>query len=97
MPCILIELDQVQNLSNQFQYRYEVIFSINLLIKDESILYVQKIGDKIIDIIKPINFNLDSFEVAGIKYNEIKILYSKDMITTKFSIFYRALIKQGII
>jgi hypothetical protein len=94
MPCIICELNQAKNLSNRFQFIYEISFLVNILIKDMNILYNQGICNKIIEILNPANFDLSHFEITGIKYNDISIVPSKDMITTKSVISYKALIKK---
>jgi hypothetical protein len=95
MPCIVIEIEEIKNLSSQFQNIYEFEFYINLLIKDN--LSIQTIADKIIKILVVENFALSNFETTGIYHNNMKFIYSKDRITTKLQISYKALIKKEII
>ena len=97
LPCILIDYNLVKNCSNRFQEIYEISFFINIIAKDKSILDLKNISSKIIEIIVQRNFELDNFEITGIKYNEISSTHSKDINTSKLNISYKALIKKEIL
>ena len=96
-PFLLINILKVENYSKINQSINSVEFEIAAFVKDSSRNVLIKLADKIISVIQVNCLILEDNIVAGLKHKQVVIQHSQDLVTTKLSISYNALLKTKLI
>lgn len=93
-PFLLINMIQIKDMSQFTNKIYEVEFEICAFARDKSQKILAPLADKIITKLTPETCKFIGYVVAGIKTGIINFQRGQDLLTTKLSINYVALIKK---
>ncbi|MFY9589576.1 hypothetical protein [Rickettsia endosymbiont of Halotydeus destructor] len=96
-PFLLINMLNIDNMANLKQNISRIEFEICIFANDKNRNISVSLADKIMNKIAVDSFELQNYILAGIKAGNMKFQNSKDLITTKLTINYQALLKQEII
>lgn len=96
-PFLLINMLNVDNMANLQQNISRIEFEICIFASDKSHNILLELADKIINKIAVYSFELQNYILAGIKAGNMKFQNGKDLISTKLTINYQALLKQKLI
>lgn len=93
-PFLLINIIKIKDLSQFTSKIYEVEFEICAFARDKSQKILAPLADKIVTKLTAENCKIIGYAVAGIKTGAINFQRGHDLLTTKLSINYVALIKK---
>ncbi len=92
-PCLLINILKVENISRLDQNIYEVEFEISAFARDKNQGLLTLLAEKITNKLTANACILQDYIVASMKACNINFQRSSDLITTKLTIDYKALLK----
>lgn len=95
-PFLLINILKINDRSRFNHGIYEIEFEICLFTNNKSQNILTNLVSKIISKIKQLNIEVEGYVIAGINTGEISIIQSQDLVTTKLSIHYKALLKEKV-
>ena len=95
-PFLLITILNVVNLSRFDQAIYEIDFEIAGFARDKNQGILTSLADKITAVLTMRNCAFQEYILAGLNMLEVKFARSQDLITTKLTINYKALIKKEV-
>lgn len=95
-PFILINITRIEDLTGLIQEIYELDFEISIFTGPESVINAVEIADKIKEKLNLTKKSFDNFEIASMKNTRLTHEQGRDLTTSKLTLNYSALIKQGI-
>lgn len=95
-PFVLINILNIENISQYAQDIYEVMFEICVFARDKNSVILTNLADKITNKLVANHYLSDSYYVASIKAANINFSRSADLITSKLTINYKALLKSNL-
>jgi hypothetical protein len=93
-PFIFINILKIVDISKFDQPIYEVEFEISAFARDKNQGFLVNLADKITKVLNGNYGSFDGYIIAGIKSGEISFHPSQDLITTRLSLGYKALLKK---
>ena len=94
-PFILINIINVINKSTNYISMFDVEFEICIFSRNKNQTQIAYLAELINQNITPVNCCFSGYIIPGIRYVSVNMQRSQDLITTKFSMLYKALIKQN--
>ncbi|XVN43251.1 MAG: hypothetical protein RCG15_02940 [Candidatus Rickettsia vulgarisii] len=93
-PFLLINILNIKNISQYIQDIYEINFEICVFARDKNSVILTSLADKITN--KLITYSSDRYNIASIKACNINFSRSADLITSKLTVNYKALLKSNL-
>jgi hypothetical protein len=93
-PFLLIDFTQVLDHSKYGNGIYHIEFEISIFIRDKVQKGLELLLNEITETLVAPKFKVTSYTVAGLKTNGVQFEQAVDLITTKLSIKFKALIKE---
>ena len=93
-PFLLINFNQIVDYSRHDNGIYNVEFEIYIFIRDKVQNGLASLLSEITEVITARKFKITNYSVAGLKSEEVKFDLAADLISTKLSIKFKALIKE---
>ncbi|MCC8399482.1 MAG: hypothetical protein LN563_02775 [Rickettsia endosymbiont of Platyusa sonomae] len=94
-PFLLVNILKVENISRLGQDIYQVEFEISAFARDKNQGLLTLLAEKITNKLTANSCILQDYIVAGMKACNINFQRSSDLITTKLTIDYKALLKEN--
>ncbi len=95
-PFLLINVIKSLDISKFHQQIYEIDFEINIFARARNYSSTTSIADEISHSLEKQIPHFNNYTIAGMKLIEVKFEQSKDLITNKLNLQYKALLKKGL-
>lgn len=95
-PFILVNLLKIDDKSKLAQVIYSVDFELCIFSRDKNKKHLLQISDLINGIIIPKNLAFGSYNIAGVKLNDLTFDEAKDLVHNKLTMSYKSLLKKEL-
>ena len=95
-PFLLVDINEVENLSRSDNAIYQVKFQISAYAKDTNHKLLTRLADEVLRTLSGAGRALDGYSISGMQANNIEFDKAQDLVLNKLVINCKALIKQEV-